>query len=306
MLNVAFDISGQRCACTRLQLRASGRLTCHLKKKTIQIALQRCNVIFFARFLGWISEGEFGEVNFSRVHFSGSLFCWQKTESQNSTQEFGSEIRESKIRFPEFSPKFGFWRRKIPCADFCPWKNWAFNTKWNVQSGMSFSFRALYGRRKTESGIEIFNREWKFQTENENFVRGEWFFFHAFERERIFLISGPEPPELFSRNQDPKHRLGHFLPFQETTNLYTTPTKGIRSKSGIFEGVVYELSEPKRAAKCTPPPGLQLRCSPPVLWGWWADCGVRLSPCKAKITLRGKNYPIKVHFMLVLKGSECL
>ena len=56
---------------------------------------------------------------------------------------------------------------------------------------------------------------------------------------------------------------------------YTTPTKGIWSKCGIFEGVVYELSEPKRAAQCTPPPGLQLRCSPRVLWGWWADCEVR-------------------------------
>ena len=41
---------------------------------------------------------------------------------------------------------------------------------------------------------------------------------------------------------------------------YSTPTNGVRSKRGIFEGLVCELSEPMRAAKCTPPPGFQLRC----------------------------------------------
>ena len=56
---------------------------------------------------------------------------------------------------------------------------------------------------------------------------------------------------------------------------YTTTTKCFRSKRGIFEGVVYELSEPKRAAKYTPPPGLHWQCSSWLLWGWCADCGVR-------------------------------
>ena len=43
-----------------------------------QVALQRCNVNFLARFLGWILEGEFWEVNFSTVNFSGGLFSWKK------------------------------------------------------------------------------------------------------------------------------------------------------------------------------------------------------------------------------------
>ena len=46
-------------------------------------------------------------------------------------------------------------------------------------------------------------------------------------------------------------------------------------KKGISRGVVYELSEPNRTAKCIPPPGLHWRCSSWVLWGWCADCGFR-------------------------------
>ena len=51
--------------------------------------------------------------------------------------------------------------------------------------------------------------------------------------------------------------------------------KGLRIKKGISKGVVYELSEPKRTAKCIPPPGLHWRCSSCFLWGWCTDCGVR-------------------------------
>ena len=54
--------------------------------------------------------------------------------------------------------------------------------KSSFQCGMKFSNRewlfhsgALSGRRKTGLGIEIFNREWNFQTENEHFKR-EWKF----------------------------------------------------------------------------------------------------------------------------------
>ena len=46
------------------------------------------------------------------------------------------------------------------------------------------------------------------------------------------------------------------------TAEYTTPTKGFRSKSGIFEVVVCKLSEPKRAARDTPHSG-----SEPLIWG---------------------------------------
>ena len=59
-----------------------------------QMAPQRCNVNFSARFLGWIFWCEFWEVNFSRVDFSGGLFCWSKKKSQkfrpkNSGPKFG-------------------------------------------------------------------------------------------------------------------------------------------------------------------------------------------------------------------------
>ena len=57
------------------------------------MALQRCNVNFLARFLGLILEGEFWDVNFSGVDFSGGLFDWkkqsQKIRPKNSGQKFG-------------------------------------------------------------------------------------------------------------------------------------------------------------------------------------------------------------------------
>ena len=53
--------------------------------------------------------------------------------------------------------------------------------------------------------------------------------------------------------------------------------KRLRIRKGISKGVVYELSEPKRTANCIPPPGLHWRYSSWLLWGWCADCGVRIS-----------------------------
>ena len=50
------------------------------------------------------------------MNFSGGLFLLEKIGPKNSTQEFGSEIRASKICLAEFVPKFGFRRCKIPCA----------------------------------------------------------------------------------------------------------------------------------------------------------------------------------------------
>ena len=69
---------------------------------------------------------EFGEVNFgswiSRGWiFQGASLLLEKQDQKNRPKEFGSKIRVSKICCPEFGPKFGFRRRKIPCADFCPW-----------------------------------------------------------------------------------------------------------------------------------------------------------------------------------------
>ena len=77
-----------------------GRLNPFWLGKFSQVALQRCNVNFLARFLGWILEGEFLDGEFLR----GPLFL-EKIGPKNSTQEFGSEIRASKIRLAEFGPK---------------------------------------------------------------------------------------------------------------------------------------------------------------------------------------------------------
>ena len=85
------------------------------------MALQRCNVNIYVfpisalNFGRSILGGEFLEGEFFRGHL-----LLDKTRSNNSTQEFGSKIWVSKICFPEFVPKFGFRRCKIPCAEICP------------------------------------------------------------------------------------------------------------------------------------------------------------------------------------------
>ena len=88
----------------------------------------------------------------------------------------------------------------------------------------------------------------------------------------------PAPPQLATRERGGGKSFPWHNPYPiELGNhqTYTAPTKGFRSKGDIFEGVVYDLSAPKRAAKYTPPPGLQLQCSTWFLWGCCADCGVR-------------------------------
>ena len=82
-----------------------------------QMALQRCNVNLFARFL----EGECWEVNFLRVNFWG-LFCWKNRLNKNRPKNSGSKYgpSNSKIHFPEFGPKFRWRRCKDPCAAICP------------------------------------------------------------------------------------------------------------------------------------------------------------------------------------------
>ena len=56
------------------------------------MALQKCNVNFSARILGWIFWCEFLALNFFRVNFWGGSFCWKK---------------DPKNSIPEFGPKFG-------------------------------------------------------------------------------------------------------------------------------------------------------------------------------------------------------
>ena len=84
------------------------------------MALQRCNVNASSPDF-WV---EFWKVSFERWIFWVWIFQGAslavKTGSKNSTQEFGSKIRASKICFPDFGPKFGFRRCKIPCAESCP------------------------------------------------------------------------------------------------------------------------------------------------------------------------------------------
>ena len=84
----------------------------HQKRQTNGPAEVQCE--FFGTISGlnfqrWILGGEFLEGEF----FGGPLLL-EKTESKNSTQEFGFKIRASKIRFAEFGPKFAFRRRKNP------------------------------------------------------------------------------------------------------------------------------------------------------------------------------------------------
>ena len=90
-----------------------------LPKILSQMALQRCNVIFFRP----ISGVEFRKGEFLEGEFFRRALLLEKTESINSTQEFGSKIRAYKIRFPEFGPKFGFRRRKIPLCGLLSLKN---------------------------------------------------------------------------------------------------------------------------------------------------------------------------------------
>ena len=86
-----------------------------------QMALQRCNVNFLARFLGWILEGEFWEVNFSRVNFSGGLFDWKKNNRvKNSTQEFGSRFGRPKFVSQNSGPNSCFGGAKSPVQKFVP------------------------------------------------------------------------------------------------------------------------------------------------------------------------------------------
>ena len=82
------------------------------KTRINQMALQRCNVNFSARFLGWILEGEFRKVNFLRVNFLGPLLLnsgpkfWRpKFISQNSTLNSGFGGAKSPVQ--KFAPGKG-------------------------------------------------------------------------------------------------------------------------------------------------------------------------------------------------------
>ena len=104
-----------------------------------QVALQRCNVNFFARFLGWILEGEFWEVNFSTVNFSGASF-----PGKNRTKKFDPRIR---VRNSGVQNSFSRIRVQIRVSEvqnpLC--RNLSLNKS---RSSSSFSLHRLY-RHKT-------------------------------------------------------------------------------------------------------------------------------------------------------------
>ena len=93
-----------------------------------------CNMITSAKWpcrsAMWISQSEFW-VNFMMMWILGGeslegeflrgLFLLENIGPKNSTPEFGPKIRDSKICIPEFDPKFGLTRCKIPSAETCPW-----------------------------------------------------------------------------------------------------------------------------------------------------------------------------------------
>ena len=53
--------------------------------------------------------------------FSGKKNRIKKLDPTQQFGQFGSKIRVSKICFPAFGPKFGFWRCKSQCAEMSPW-----------------------------------------------------------------------------------------------------------------------------------------------------------------------------------------
>ena len=90
------------------------------------MALQKCNVIFSARLLGWIFWCEFWAVRFLRVKFWGALFIVKK-EQHCWLQSSAPKIRGWSICIPEFEPKLGLTRCKIPSTETCPWQMSATN-----------------------------------------------------------------------------------------------------------------------------------------------------------------------------------
>ena len=73
------------------------------------MALQRCNVNFWPDF--WV---EFRKVNFGRWISRGWIFLGASLASKTRIKKFDPRVRASKIRFPDFGPKFGFRRCNIP------------------------------------------------------------------------------------------------------------------------------------------------------------------------------------------------
>ena len=140
-------------------------------KNFSQMALQRCNVNSFFQMSGlnfgrWIWGGEFSwrwiswrwifqgpplleknrikkfDTRIRVQNFGRPKFVSKKTESKNSTQEFGFQNSGVQNSFPRIRPKFGFWRRTIPCAEFCPW---AFHETTEITEELSAGLAEITG-----------------------------------------------------------------------------------------------------------------------------------------------------------------
>ena len=85
-----------------------------------QMALQRGNVNFLARFLGRILEGEFWEVHFLRVNFSGGLFCWKKQSQRVRPENLGPKFGCPKFVSQNSALNSGSGGAKSPVQTFVP------------------------------------------------------------------------------------------------------------------------------------------------------------------------------------------
>ena len=77
-------------------------------------------MIFLARFLGGIFEGEFWDVNFSRVNFSGGLFCWKKQSQKIRPKNSGPKFGRPKFVSQNSALNSGSGGAKSPVQTFVP------------------------------------------------------------------------------------------------------------------------------------------------------------------------------------------
>ena len=54
------------------------------------------------------------------MNFSGGLFCWKKQSQKIRPKNSGPKFGRPKFVSQNSGLNSGFWRRKIPCADFVP------------------------------------------------------------------------------------------------------------------------------------------------------------------------------------------
>ena len=122
----------------------------------------------------------------NRCRFSESAICSSRVHPP-------SEIK-SNFKFKTLRWRPLRWR--LTLSEY--WKNQAFNTEWNFQSRMKFSFRALLWPQKNRAWDwdfsienEIFKPRMKISSENENFVRGGMVFFSCVRARMNFFDPGP-------------------------------------------------------------------------------------------------------------------